>query len=187
MAACRVTQCGKKTHARGFCNNHYEQRRNGGEFVIPPKGPIERFWLRVDRDGPVPEARPELGPCWIWTGSTTRGGYGQHWNGIKQRKTHAMGYELLVGPIPPGLELDHLCRVRVCCNPQHLEPVTGLVNQARGHTVIARNLAKVACDNGHGFTPGNTYLDKSGNRNCRTCRTEAMRRYRARRRATEPR
>lgn len=72
-------------------------------------------------------------PCWIWTGTVSAvSGYGDSRDGARTRKAHCVIYEQLAGPIPEGLELDHLCRVRACVNPHHLEPVTRHVNVQRG-------------------------------------------------------
>jgi hypothetical protein len=85
----------------------------------------------VDKDGPVPEHAPELGPCWVWTASRNRNGYGNFkWPGTgtglggKYASAHVYAYTTLVGSIPDGLTLDHLCRNRPCVNPAHLEPCT---------------------------------------------------------------
>lgn len=105
--------------------------------------------------------------CWLWTGQTNNRGYGiTSWDG---RKTcaHRVVYRLLVGPIPDGLELDHLCRARLCLNPAHLEPVTHRVNVRRGG-----NTVKTTCLRGHPFTAENTYRWR-GARYCRTCRYHA--------------
>lgn len=94
----------------------------------------ERLWAHVNKSGPVPEYRPELGPCWVWTRRLTKG-YGVvrvGGKGSPRRGVHRIAYEMLVGPIPEALFLDHLCRNRACCNPKHLEPVTNAVNLSRG-------------------------------------------------------
>lgn len=87
----------------------------------------ERFWSKVDKRGPD--------ECWPWTRATHREGYGAwHWrdaDGQHGTPAHRMAYTLAVGPIPQGMEIDHLCRVRACCNPAHLEPVTHHENMAR--------------------------------------------------------
>lgn len=121
------------------------------------------FEHRVDRDGPVPDYAPELGPCWLWTGATTVG-YGR----FRGSGVHRMAYEELVGPIPDGLVMDHLCRVRHCVNPAHLEPVTLAENVRRG--LSGRYQAsKTHCPQGHEYSPENTYVTKVGQRKCRTC------------------
>lgn len=96
-----------------------------------PKDPTERLLAQVDKNGPAPEHRPDLGPCWLWIGTVDRWGYGQmKWQG-RRPGSHRVAYELLVGPIPEGLTLDHLCRVPGCVNPAHLEPVTQAENNRR--------------------------------------------------------
>lgn len=107
------------------------------------------------------------GACWLWRGHLTRGGYGQ----FESRVAHRAAYELFVGPIPDGLQLDHLCRVRNCVNPTHLEPVTAQENTLRSRRI------KTACKNGHEFSEENTRLvarpDRPGpKRQCVTCELE---------------
>jgi hypothetical protein len=100
-----------------------------------PRPLAERFWPRVNKDGHVPHARPELGRCWIWTGAISDTGYGKVGLGGRSdgtANTHAVAFAPSGGVVPPGLELDHLCRNRACVNPAHLEPVTRLVNVHRG-------------------------------------------------------
>lgn len=109
--------------------------------------------------------------CWEWTGCTNGLGYGQVSVDKKMRYVHRVAYELLVGPLVPGMEIDHLCRVRGCLNPEHLEPVTHRQNTLRGDTVTAANARKTHCVNGHAFTPENTYTTPvTGWRRCRACR-----------------
>jgi hypothetical protein len=127
----------------------------------------EYFWPKVDKDGP--------NGCWLWRASTTRKGYGLFWIGHTHVPAHRYAYELLVGPIPEGLQLDHLCRVRNCVNPEHLEPVTGLTNARRGiagAVSAARQRAKTHCPYGHEYSPENTRIDKSGWRQCRACKRQ---------------
>lgn len=129
---------------------------------------------RVNKAGPVPESRPDLGPCWIFTGCLLKG-YGQiHARALGGTKlVHRVVFELLVGPIPDGLELDHLCRTPACCNPAHLEPVTHAENVNRGVglvNLIASRQGLTHCPQGHEFTPDNTYVNPTtGFRRCRTC------------------
>jgi len=130
----------------------------------------ERFWPKVDKNGPVPEYRPDLGPCWVWTACLAYG-YGKLTDGGKHGvslSAHRVSYELLVGTIPDGLELDHLCRVRACVNPFHLEPVTRAENMRRAME------AKTHCDKGHLFDDANTRWYRGGRR-CRTCDRAAAR------------
>ena len=92
---------------------------------------LERFFAKVRKDGPVPPRRPDLGPCWIWKPNSSVGGYGQFGLNGKPQLAHRAAYKLLVGPIPPKLTIDHLCCVRSCVNPQHLEAVTLAENLRR--------------------------------------------------------
>lgn len=138
----------------------------------------DRIALRVSTDGPTPTApyRQVDGPCWIWTGSYSSPGYGQAWDGSRTRPAHSLIYELLVGPIPDGMELDHLCRVRACVNPDHIEPVTHAENMRRSTE------ARTHCIHGHEFTPENTAHKKAtGARECLICRRQNNLRSHARR------
>ena len=119
--------------------------------------------------------------CWIWRGFVNDNGYGLvYLKEIKrQRRAHRVVYGLLRGAIPDGLHLDHLCRVRACCNPDHLEPVTPRVNTLRGETIPAAKLKQTHCIHGHELTGENLYIHKKrGTRNCRTCMMETARQRR---------
>lgn len=110
----------------------------------------------------------QLGPtvCWPWRWSLYRSGYGQ--SGYKGRPimAHRAVYLEMVGPIPEGLELDHLCNNRVCVNPNHLEPVTHAENRRRSM------IRRTHCRHGHAYTPENCYYHpKTGDRHCIACRT----------------
>jgi hypothetical protein len=130
--------------------------------------------------------------CWLWTGkSKTQHGYGMFKSQGRTVYVHRATYEALVGPIPEGLVIDHLCRTPPCCNPAHLEPVTYSENTLRAPVHRWRtNANKTHCVNGHEFTPENTYIrpgryrvsDGQPCRDCMECRREATRRSRARRR-----
>ena len=113
--------------------------------------------------------------CWIWVGTTAGNGYGRvKIPGTKSTvSSHRLVFETLVGPIPPGLDLDHLCRVRACCNPAHLEPVTRAENLKRGvgSDVGKINRAKTHCPAGHPYDEENTWRSKKG-RHCRQCHRE---------------
>jgi hypothetical protein len=118
--------------------------------------------------------------CWVWTGAVNggaRSGYGY----FRKRRAHRVAYEAWVGPIPEGLVLDHLCRVRRCVNPSHLEPVTVRENLLRGDTLQAHNAAKTHCIRGHKLSGKNLRLQKKRSRLariCRTCHREEQRRRR---------
>jgi hypothetical protein len=109
--------------------------------------------------------------CWLWTGSRYTGGYGKFFAFGRERAAHRVSYEFFVGPIPEGLALDHLCRVRRCVNPDHLEPVTYRENTLRSPVAhAALNAAKTHCKHGHEFTPENTRITTGGRRSRRRCR-----------------
>lgn len=125
----------------------------------------------------------EFTGCWIWRGCTGEGGYGQFQaadlSGAPNcvQPVHRVAYESFYGPIPEGLDLDHLCSRRNCVNPRHLEPVTRRENLMRGDTIPARKAAQTHCGKGHEFTLENTYMQKNGTRNCRICRRQLYREW----------
>jgi hypothetical protein len=107
--------------------------------------------------------------CWLWTGAISSNGYGNAWNGKRQIGAHRMIYELLIGQIPEGLQLDHLCKTRNCVNPSHLEAVTAQENNARSSSPSAKNKIKTHCPQGHKYSSDNTHISKLGRRHCKTC------------------
>lgn len=127
-----------------------------------------RFWAKVNKNGPIPSHRPDLGPCWIWTGSLHKvkgcAGYGRIRRGNRRFMAHTVAYCSLRGPIPISLEPDHLCRVTNCVNPWHIEAVTHKVNTLRGNNPLAQNARKIHCPKGHSY---DRYAD--GRRFCRIC------------------
>lgn len=112
--------------------------------------------------------------CWEWTARLDRDGYGHLRVDGPRHLAHRFAYTMLVGPIPEGLTIDHLCRVRHCVNPEHMEPVTRAVNTLRGVSFSAQLAKQVACKRGHVFDEANTYR-WHGYRICRTCRSEYVR------------
>lgn len=127
--ACTHAGCGEKPKRRGMCEKHVRREIKHGETTDPRE---RLFWAKVAKDGPIPEYRSDLGPCWIWGGYVDpRTGYGQ-FGGKGTKLPHRIAYQYSVGPIGKGLHLDHLCRVRICVNPGHLEPVTPQENIRRG-------------------------------------------------------
>ena len=114
----------------------------------------------------------DVGDCWTWTGYVTNLGYGRVWANGKASPAHRVVYELLVGPIPADLTIDHLCKNTRCVNPDHLEAVTMRENVIRGTGPSAVNAAKTHCMYGHPFDEANTYLRRDGRgRQCRACRS----------------
>lgn len=120
--------------------------------------------------------------CWEWQGAVSAIGYGR----FSLRKpdgtfgpgyAHRWAYQHYIGAIPVGQEIDHLCRNRRCCNPEHLRTVTHRENMLCGDTVASRNAAKTHCKRGHEFTEENTCVSAAGGRACRTCRREYMQTY----------
>ena len=107
--------------------------------------------------------------CWEWTGYKNPHGYGIVNRGGKMRKAHQEMYEMTKGPIPAGLEIDHLCRNTSCIRPSHLEAVTHAVNVHRGNAWAGRNIRKTHCKHGHEFTVENTIIRRDG-RECRACK-----------------
>lgn len=132
--------------------------------------------IEVDRNG-----------CWLWKGALDEDGYGFFHVGYPShsRRAHLVSYEHFVGPVPKGLTLDHLCRVRPCVNPTHTESVTLATNVMRGEGPAPLNAAKTLCVKGHPLDGENTGYSRASrkrggtakHRFCRICAAEAKRRY----------
>lgn len=155
--------CGKQlTHNRGICCRDCRIERNRQQIR---QGFEDKFWARV---------RP-TGFCWEWTGQLDAHGYGtvKTPDARTQSKAHRVSYELMVGPIPEGLVIDHLCRNTVCVNPDHLEPVTTAENTRRG----LPGMRRPTCYRGHEWTEDNIFPKPNGGRECRRCRNAAKRAY----------
>lgn len=153
-----------------------ESRRDSARFCSRPclLGFRSNIMRHVDQSG-GPEA------CWPWTSSDDgRAKYGRASVNGKAKGAHVAVYERLVGEIPTGLEIDHLCRNTICCNPAHMEPVTRRENVLRQPKVISARTADRCC-NGHLWTPENTYIHPTqGSRICRICTYAAVARYKER-------
>ncbi len=167
---CSVVGCQRYVYRSRRCFRHLRQLGPDTNHDRKRRSPMERFWSHVDKNGPLWNGTP----CWVWTGAVDGGGYGHfglpsgHRGGYLV-KTHRFAYETLVGPIPSGLELDHLCRNHACANPAHLEAVTRQVNVIRGVGFCAVNAKKTYCNKGHEFTSENTRMEGKGRR-CIACR-----------------
>jgi hypothetical protein len=118
---CAVPDCDRRHSARGFCRFHYVRWSRHGDPLVslaPIADPVERFWAQVDKSG----------DCWLWTAALS-GGYGKVTINRRHMKAHRLSYEWTYGPIPDGLEIDHMCHTRACVRPDHLQAVTPQLNQ----------------------------------------------------------
>ena len=135
--------------------------------------PDDRFWTKVDKSGP--------GDCWLWTGNICSDtGYGRfHYRG-RNVKAHRISYVATYGEHDPELVIDHLCRVRHCVNPDHMEVVTVGENTNRGCGPLANKARAQECPQGHPYTPENTYSSPTHRRMCRTCKRRNSKSHKAR-------
>lgn len=135
---------------------------------------IQRLWSKVVQ-------YPGESACWGWTDALSKAGYPYFSYGGRKGNTvpaHRLLYELVIGPIPDGMDLDHLCRNRWCVRPVHQEPVNRSRNLLRGNTIAARNAKATHCPKRHPYDIFNTGFQKNSARYCRTCRNEHKRRVR---------
>ena len=158
---CSVQDCMNYAAKGELCGKHYIRKCRYGDIAYFPNATINRVLKKIEKTS----------GCWLWTGSIDGVGYGRIWNGIKMTGAHRVVYELLVGPIPDGLQLDHLCRVRHCVNPSHLEPVTCRENLLRGVGVSAKAARQTHCIHGHELTEENIYRwgKRPNARYCKIC------------------
>lgn len=161
---CTVDGCDRPYSAKGLCRMHYRrQQRNGTTDRVRLDSVVDRFWQKVHKTE----------TCWLWAGAAGGDAEGGHYGYLnvagKVERAHRFAYELLVGPVPDGMVLDHLCRVRLCVNPAHLEPVTDRINNLRGDRG-----GRTECKHGHAFTAENTIWRRGRygyqQRECRACR-----------------
>ena len=134
-----------------------------------PRQTIETFWEKVDKTG----------NCWLWTAKTESNGYGRVKFGGKSYGAHRLAYEWVKGEIPQGLSIDHLCRVRNCVNPDHLEAVTHQENQRRAKYLT------IHCPSGHPYSGENLGFDIRGHRFCKECSRLNTAKYKRRKKARQ--
>ena len=161
---CSIAECDRATYSRDWCRKHYQRWQRTGSPEGQQKTPVaDRLWAKVTKD-------PSPSGCWTWTGCLVRG-YGQiQGEGPERIYTHRLAYQLLVGEIPEDLVLDHICRNRACCNPDHLEAVDLRTNILRGIAPSAVNARRTFCTNGHPLNGDNLLIEPDGHRKCRSCR-----------------
>lgn len=189
---CSIEGCERPVRTRGFCRIHYRRWLKYGDPLATAfvRGdPVARFWSHVDK------APSEHAGGWLWTGETENNGYGRIFADGKKQGAHRFAYELLIGPIPKGMTVDHVCHNiddecpggvcvhRRCLFPEHLALKPLKPNILAGKGLAAENAKKTHCKQGHPFDEANTYLAPSGRRVCRTCMSFWGRQNRARKRA----
>lgn len=170
MTRCEAPDCDRPTIAKGLCTKHYQRQRRHGSTDAPARSTVnrlpmtasmaERFEHYVDR---LPSG------CWQWTGYLKPNGYGSIWDGTRKVYAHRYAHELHNGPIPAGMQIDHLCLNKACVNPAHLDVVTQKVNLLRADGSPAINARKTHCKRGHKFTDDNTRTNSRGHRVCKEC------------------
>ena len=154
--------CDRKHKGRGYCELHYGRLRLYGRLETLTAA--DRFWPKVKKTE----------TCWLWMGFLNNWGYGLFFDDV-QIHSHRWAYIQAKGPIPTGLQIDHLCRVRHCVKPDHLEAVTLYVNILRGEGRSAQNARKTKCIRGHPLSGENLYVRPDGKRQCRECKRQLRR------------
>lgn len=174
---CIIDGCDRQRYGHGWCRLHWGRwKRQGDPLALATFQGLtveQRFLQYVDRTD----------SCWLWTGGINQHGYSKFWDGQKLTSGHRTSFALFVGPLVDGMEIDHLCRVRHCVNPAHLEQVTPRTNVVRSVSPAAINAAKTECASGHPLAGENLILSPEGYRYCRECRRRWAREYQRRRRS----
>lgn len=126
--------------------------------------------------------------CWIWGGDVggTTAPYGRFWYRGKTRRAHKWLWEFFNGPVPEDLVLHHMCEVKVCVRPDHLEATTSQGNTLASDTLARRNALKTHCKRGHEFSEANTRTDKRGSRVCKTCMRQHRKNWKERHASDTP-
>jgi hypothetical protein len=188
---CTIDGCEGEHEARGWCAKHYQRWKKRRSTDDPRATVEERFWSKVNSSAP--------GGCWLWTPEPNEQGYGQFSVYGTVRLAHSVAYELLVGPVPAGRQLDHLCHnadescpggstcphrrcVKVIADESgqaHVQPATQRENTLRGRSPIAVVARATQCPQGHLYDEANTYRRRGGHRDCRACNRERARKRKA--------
>lgn len=157
---CEINGCDRWARTRGHCGKHQYRVERHGDPYWEPVAPPSLFWKRVRKTD----------TCWLWIGPLDAAGYGSV-SFADTSSAHRMAWVLSRGKIPDGLELDHLCRVRRCVNPEHLEPVTHAENMRRAAPFRLPPPRQLVCVRGHLLAEGNLLRRKAraGHRECLTC------------------
>ena len=164
---CSIDGCSAALSSGGLCNRHWQERYKRDRPKAYRKGlePEARFWMKVN----------PTGFCWEWTGALDDAGYGVFNTGTKVDRAHRLSYEYLVGAIPGGKHIDHLCRNRKCCNPDHLEPVDPIENWRRGMSPAAVVARTDRCVRGHSMADAYVRPGTKA-RMCRQCAVDRQER-----------
>lgn len=162
-----------------FCNKTcYHKSRVGKQMGSEQKEKIRQSNIKTKSKSKIPSKKRFLNfivkdnnGCWVWVGARSHNGYGLFQERTrKQTRAHRFSYKTFNGKIPEGLTIDHLCRNRLCVNPEHLEAVTLKENLLRGNGFIGKNHRKTHCKRGHNITKEeNFYMSKTGGRQCKEC------------------
>lgn len=160
---CKIEDCEKAAIARGWCQMHYCRWKTHGnpetigkQWKLTPKERLYQYIEKTDT-------------CWLWTGNTDSLGYGRLFMPSGTVLAHRLSYQFHKGEVPQDLELDHLCRVRHCVNPDHLEPVSHQENVLRAKPST--------CPRGHDYDRRVKNPDGSSKRVCSICRRASQRRF----------
>lgn len=159
-ATCSFAGCRKIASARGLCAGHRAQQRRGEPLAPLTRRALpieERFWGNVDKSGPVVPRHPEMGRCWMWTGtavaSKSSGKYGAIKSGKQSIRAHRLSYEIHNGPLPHGMLVDHICHNSLCVRPDHLRPATR--SQNNGYLIGPKSNNRSGVRNVHQNKSGN--------------------------------